>query len=362
MLLFGSQSMLCCGRHQVTSDEDTADVREVGPHCSNDFRVHGNQGHILTGRLLEFASVPSHQFQLEYSALTQRGYEPRRPGKENQDSFCIKTQVQGNPNLHFFGVFDGHGEDGARCSTFVRNRLMEILSADPSLAEDPVEAYNSAFRATNSELNESEIDDSESGTTAITVLVSGDKLFVANVGDSRAIIAVKSGSRVVAEDLSQDQTPFRRDEYERVKLCGATVLSCSQLEGVDDPEIQSWGEESECDDPPRLWVVDDEKWMCGTAFTRSLGDSMVEKIGVIAVPEVTTVQLTSNHLFFVIASDGVFQFLSSQAVANMVMRYKDPRNACAAIAGESYKLWLENGYRIDDITIIVINIKHQSNV
>nr|DAD37841.1 TPA_asm: hypothetical protein HUJ06_008482 [Nelumbo nucifera] len=312
----------CCSRYPATSDEDSADMREVGPYCSNNFHVHGNQGHILTGRLLDFASVPSHKFQLEYSALTQRGYYPDSPDKENQDSFCIKTQVQGNPNLHFFGVFDGHGQFGARCSNFVRDRLIEILSVDPSLTEDPVKAYNSAFLATNSELNDSEIDDSMSGTTAITVLVSGDKLFVANVGDSRAIIAVKSGNRVLAEDLSHDQTPFRRDEYERVKLCGARVLSVDQVEGLKDPDIQTWGdEESEGSDPPRLWVQN--AMYPGTAFTRSVGDSIAEKIGVIAVPEVTTVQLTPNHLFFVIASDGVFEFLSSQAVVNMIIRIQN---------------------------------------
>ena len=50
----------------------------------------------------------------------------------------------------------------------------------------------------------------------------------------------------------------------------------------------------------------------------SVGDSTAEKIGVVATPEVSIVQLTPNHLFFVVASDGVFEFLSSQAVVNMV--------------------------------------------
>jgi serine/threonine protein phosphatase PrpC len=61
----------------------------------------------------------------------------------------------------------------------------------------------------------------------------------------------------------------------------------------------------------------------GTAFTRSVGDSTAEKIGVISVPEVSMVRLTPNHLFFVVASDGVFEFLSSQTVVDMVWHY-DP--------------------------------------
>jgi serine/threonine protein phosphatase PrpC len=195
--------------------------------------------------------------------------------------------------------------------------LVEKLSNDSALLEDPVKAYNSAFLATNEELHKNEIDDCMSGTTAITVLVIGDTLYVANVGDSRAVLAVKDGNRIVAEDLSSDQTPFRRDEYERVKLCGARVLSVDQVEGHKDPDIQTWGdEESQGDDPPRLWVQNG--MIPGAAFTRSVGDSLGESIGVIAVPEVLTVKLTPNHLFFVVASDGVFEFLSSQTVVDMV--------------------------------------------
>lgn len=42
--------------------------------------------------------------------------------------------------------------------------------------------------------------------------------------------------------------------------------------------------------------------------------------------------------------------------------YTDPRDACAAIAGESYKLWLAHENRTDDITIIIVQIKGLSNV
>ncbi|XP_048235193.1 probable protein phosphatase 2C 35 [Ricinus communis] len=341
----------CCSRYPSSSDGDSRHQHEVG---------HLGSKHILTQRSLEIVPVPSHNFKLQYSVLTQRGYYPDSPDKENQDSFCIKTQIQGNPNIHFFGVFDGHGLYGAECSNFVKDRLVEILANDPMLLNDPVKAYSSAFLRTNSELHSSKIDDSMSGTTSITVLVIGDKIYVANVGDSRAVIGVKNGNRIVAEDLSNDQTPFRKDEYERVKLCGARVLSVDQVEGYKDPNIQTWDdEESQGGDPPRLWVPNG--MYPGTAFTRSVGDSTAETIGVIADPEVSVVQLMPNHLFFVVASDGVFEFLSSQTVVDMVARYADPRDACAAIAGESYKLWLEHENRTDDITIIIVHIKESSN-
>ncbi|RDX60717.1 putative protein phosphatase 2C 35, partial [Mucuna pruriens] len=343
----------CCTRYPSPSVGGSRDYRELGPYLAQ-------RKHILTQSSLQFVPVPSHNFTLEYSVLTQRGYYPDSPDKENQDSFCIRTQFQGNPSVHFFGVYDGHGEFGSQCSNFVKDRFVEILSSDFALLEDPVKAYTSAFLTTNDDLHKNEIDDSMSGTTAITVLLIGDTLYVANVGDSRAVLAVKDGNRVIAEDLSSDQTPFRRDEYERVKLCGARVLSVDQVEGIKDPDIQTWGdEESQGDDPPRLWVQNGVG--PGAAFTRSVGDKLAETIGVIAVPEVSTVQLTPNHLFFVVASDGVFEFLSSQTVVDMAASYSDPRDACAAIAGESYKLWLEHEGRTDDITIIIVQIKGLSN-
>ncbi|KAA8548550.1 hypothetical protein F0562_000183 [Nyssa sinensis] len=340
----------CCSRYPPSSDGDNGHIQEFGTYG----------GHGLADRSLDSVRIPSHNFRLEYSVLTQRGYYPETPEKENQDSFCIRPNIQGNPNVHLFGVFDGHGQFGAQCSNFVSNRLVEILSNDPTLLEDPVKAYNSAFLATNDELHNSEIDDSMSGTTAITILVVGDMLYVANAGDSRAVIAVEDGNRIVAEDLSHDQTPFRKDECERVKLCGARVLSVDQVEGLKDPGIQTWGdEETEGGDPPRLWVQ--HGMYPGTAFTRSVGDSTAEMIGVIADPEVSMVQLTTNHPFFIVASDGVFEFLSSQTVVDMVSRYADPRDASSAIAGESYKLWLEHENRTDDITIIIVHIKDLSN-
>nr|XP_043607694.1 probable protein phosphatase 2C 35 isoform X2 [Erigeron canadensis] len=317
-----------------------------------------------TDELLEVVPIPSHNYKLECAVLTRRGYYPDTPNKENQDCFCIKTSIQGNPNAHFFGVFDGHGHTGKQCSNFVMNRLVEILISDETLLEDPVKAYESAFTTTNNELHDNpEIDDSMSGTTAITVLVIGDKLYVANVGDSRAVISVKEGDHghIVAQDLSQDQTPFRNDECERVKECGARVLSVDQVEGVKDPSVQTWGdEESAGSDPPRLWMQNG--MYPGTAFTRSVGDSIAEKIGVVATPEVSVVQLTANNPFFVLASDGVFEFLSSQAVVDMVDRYMDPRSACSAVVAESYKLWLEHENRTDDITIIVVHVNGLTNV
>ncbi|CAL9121031.1 unnamed protein product [Musa acuminata var. zebrina] len=299
--------------------------------------------------------VPLGNFELRYSYLSQRGYYPEALDKPNQDSFCIHTPFGTNPDDHFFGVFDGHGENGAQCSQFTKQKLCENLLRNNRFHADAVEAIHAAFLATNSQLHADSLDDAMSGTTAITILVRGRTIYVANAGDSRAVIAEKRGKDIVAVDLSLDQTPFRSDELQRVKNCGARVLTLDQIEGLKNPDVQCWGDEEGDDgDPPRLWVQN--AMYPGTAFTRSIGDSIAESIGVVATPEIFVMELTQDHPFFVIASDGVFEFISSQAVIDMVAKFKDPRDACAAIVAESYRLWLQYETRTDDITIIVAHI------
>ncbi|XP_027173948.1 protein phosphatase 2C and cyclic nucleotide-binding/kinase domain-containing protein [Coffea eugenioides] len=299
--------------------------------------------------------VPTGNYELRYSFLSQRGYYPDALDKANQDSFCIHTPFGTSPGDHFFGVFDGHGEFGAQCSQFVKRKLCENLLRNGKFRVDAVDTCNGAFLTTNAQLHADDLDDSMSGTTAITILVRGTTIYVANSGDSRAVIAERRGDDIVAVDLSIDQTPFRPDELERVKLCGARVLTLDQIEGLKNPDEQCWGtEESDDGDPPRLWVQ--HGMYPGTAFTRSIGDSIAETIGVVANPEIVVFELTPNNPFFVLASDGVFEFLSSQSVVDMVVKHKEPRDACAAIVAESYRLWLQYETRTDDITVIVVQI------
>lgn len=45
-----------------------------------------------------------------------------------------------------------------------------------------------------------------------------------------------------------------------------------------------------------------------------------------------------------------------------VDKFKDPRDACAAVVAESYRLWLQYETRTDDITIIVVHINGLTDV
>lgn len=297
--------------------------------------------------------LPQTGYTLRYAYVSQRGYYPDSPDKPNQDAFCASAYFGGDPDQLFFGIFDGHGENGTACSQFARDKVQENFLNNSHLKSSPEIAYHQAMVLTNHQLHRHEIDDTMSGTTAICVFLRGRNVYVANVGDSRACLAQRSGGKIVAQDLSYDQTPYRHDEVERVKKSGARVLTLDQIEGLKDPTRECWTTEEEDEgDPPRLWFPN--AMYPGTAFTRSIGDSAAERIGVYAEPEITVKQLTSDHSFIVIASDGVFEFLSSQSVVDMVSKFDDPLEACTSVCAEAYRRWIEMETRTDDITMIVI--------
>jgi hypothetical protein len=60
--------------------------------------------------------------------------------------------------------------------------------------------------------------------------------------------------------------------------------------------------------------------------------------------------IKSNVLFLNLAS--CFQ----------VAKFKDPRDACAAIVAEAYRLWLQYETRTDDITVIIVHINGLNEV
>lgn len=67
-------------------------------------------------------------------------------------------------------------------------------------------------------------------------------------------------------------------------------------------------------------------------------------------------EILPQDKFIIIASDGVFEFLTNQMAADMVARYTDPLEACKAIVNASYNMWLQYEVRTDDITAIIIYI------
>eukprot|EP00571_Detonula_confervacea_P006864 CAMPEP_0172316432 /NCGR_PEP_ID=MMETSP1058-20130122/28156_1 /TAXON_ID=83371 /ORGANISM="Detonula confervacea, Strain CCMP 353" /LENGTH=755 /DNA_ID=CAMNT_0013030733 /DNA_START=57 /DNA_END=2324 /DNA_ORIENTATION=- len=351
---------------------------------------------------------------VRYAYLSQRGYYPDDAHKPNQDSYAIEHNFANRETDAFFGVFDGHGRDGDKCAHFVRDNLSKMLAKAITNAREQQNASSmelskekihdiilKAHTQCGMRMNiDQSLDDSLSGTTSISVYLQGqrNRITINNVGDSRAVIgrvanseagkqegasasaamdSNKPSSALKAFALSKDQTPYRRDERIRIRKTGARILSLDQIEGlepIDEDEAERdenyfrngggdgdgenggeivLGEEiDEGGDPPRVWSPHGD--YPGTAFTRSIGDAIAEELGVVSEPELLTREITPEDKIIVLASDGVFEFLTNQSVIDICAKFTDPLEACRAVVAESYELWLQYELRTDDITMICI--------
>lgn len=158
--------------------------------------------------------------------------------------------------------------------------------------------------------------------------------------------AAESGE-VQAFDLSSDQTPFRMDEKARVEACGARVCSDEERESQRPQNPDLWTVE----DPPRCYLPEFD--FPGTAFTRSLGDQVAKRIGVNPMPECLEYEVQPQDRFLILASDGVWEFMSSQEAVDVIKDCRDPKEAATELIMAAWDIWIIEDTRIDDITCVV---------
>jgi len=207
-------------------------------------------------------------------AVTCHGCEPAPfsktavvAAKTNQDSGCVVWPLCGDPSLLFVGVFDGHGELGHRASRYCMRRIAESLTSEG--AEELKDkkgcskALVKAFEGSNAMLAAKHVDwGNDGGSTAVGMVVSGDKCVIANCGDSRIVVATRARANapLKAKDLSTDHTPLLPEEKARIEAAGGWVAQ-------DDEESEA-----------RVWL--DREMTCGLAMSRSLGDLAFKAIGI----------------------------------------------------------------------------------
>ncbi|KAL7536000.1 hypothetical protein ACHAWF_005334 [Thalassiosira exigua] len=286
---------------------------------------------------------------VRYAYLCQRGYYPGDDSKENQDSYSVTANYAGRKSDAFFGVYDGHGEHGHKCSRFVRDNLPKLLAAGLSQVEGGDKASNAqltsvisnAHRECNKKMDRKrDIDDDWSGTTSISVFLRGNlkKITVSNVGDSRAVIGSQKGAEgaIVASALSKDQTPFRKDERERIRQRGGRIMTEEQLMNPKRGKDTEWegdngngdivlGEElDQTGQPPRVFSSHGD--YPGLTTTRTIGDRVIANEGVVgAEPEILNAELESKDKIIVLASDGVWEFITNQQVIDMCVQVRSTR-------------------------------------
>lgn len=277
----------------------------------------------------------------KYGGCSKKGYAPYNPRKNNQDSLVMELDKK--TGALFLATLDGHGEAGDYVSQYFTSRLPGELFKHASWPNDPGKAMAEVLDSIEKRvLKEPKIDTEFSGTTAVLAVVHGNMLTVCNVGDSRIICVGRGkGKKVKVESVSEDHKPDTPAERARITKAGGRVFAVAYDDGVDGPA--------------RVWLGHMD--IPGLAMSRSLGDTIAHTAGVSSKPDIYTRELTKEDHFLVLATDGLWEFITNEEVAFMTKKYTDPQSACTVMAAEAYRRWMEEEGVVDDTTIIVAYLK-----
>jgi serine/threonine protein phosphatase PrpC len=92
-------------------------------------------------------------------------------------------------------------------------------------------------------------------------------------------------------------------------------------------------------------------------MTRSFGDQVACKAGVHALPEIRQFVINPDDKVVVIASDGVWEFMTNVLVLQIIEPFIEDKNAegaAEALIRQAFHAWQSREKNIDDITCVIL--------
>ncbi|XP_047082829.1 probable protein phosphatase 2C 27 [Lolium rigidum] len=233
--------------------------------------------------------------------------------------------------ISFYGVFDGHG--GKDAAQYVRDNLPRVIVEDAAFPLELEKVVRRSFVQTDSQFAEkcSIHDGLSSGTTALTAMIFGRSLLVANAGDCRAVLS----RRGIAVEMSNDHRTCSLHERKRVESLGGYV---------------------------------DDGYLNGQlAVTRALGDWHLDGLKetgepggpLSAEPELKMITLTKDDEFLIIGSDGIWDYFSNQNSVDFarqrLQEHNDLRRCCRQIVEEAIRRGAT-----DNLTAVMVSFHQEA--
>ncbi|KAH9746723.1 putative protein phosphatase 2C 15 [Citrus sinensis] len=285
--------------------------------------------------LVPLAALISREMRNEKMEKPNVSFGQAAQSRKGEDYFLIKTDCQrvpGNPSSTFsvFAIFDGHNGNAAAIYT-KENLLNHVLGAIPrGLGRDEwlqalPRALVAGFVKTDKEFQSR---GETSGTTATFVIVDRWTVTVASVGDSRCILDAQGGA--VSTLTVDHRLEENVEERERVTASGGEVGRLSIVGGAEIGPLRCWPG--------------------GLCLSRSIGDMDVGEF-IVPIPYVKQVKLSNAGGRLIIASDGIWDALSSEMAAQCC-RGLPAELAARQVVKEALRT---RGLK-DDTTCIVVDI------
>ncbi|ONI31475.1 hypothetical protein PRUPE_1G315600 [Prunus persica] len=285
--------------------------------------------------LVPLAALISRELKSEKMEKPTVRYGHAAQSRKGEDYFLIKTdgqRVTGNSSSTFsaFAIFDGHNGNAAAVYTR-ENLLKHVLGAIPRGLgrEEWLQALPRALVAGFVKTDKDFQSRGEtSGTTATFVIVDGWTVTVASVGDSRCILDTQGGA--VSTLTVDHRLEENVEERERVAASGGEVGRLSIIGGAEIGPLRCWPG--------------------GLCLSRSIGDMDVGEF-IVPIPYVKQVKLSNAGGRLIIASDGIWDALSSEMAAQSC-RGLPAELAARQVVKEALR---SRGLK-DDTTCIVVDI------
>ena len=276
-----------------------------------------------------------------YSYNTYQGLY--KDNNEDRVSVCslvkkpASSKMKVWPKISYFAVFDGHG--GEECSEFLEKNFLNYLVENANFPFDiklsMIEACQKIEEGFFKEFCKDKIENSNfSGSCALIAVVFDNKIFIGNIGDSRAIMSICEGTKV--KQLTMDHKPDNVKEFERALKNGSKIyLDDNDDVDIDESKIHFIKDKIELEKMKAVKENSTEEkifrvYPSDLAVMRTIGDIKAKKKEyggipgtIINIPEIFIYDINSNDDFIVLGCDGIFDDLSNEEVINAAwMAYK----------------------------------------
>ncbi|KAF8827673.1 hypothetical protein HHX47_DHR4000358 [Lentinula edodes] len=246
-------------------------------------------GQTLSAPATKKTSESGENDRFSYAITEMQGW---RITMEDSHAIVLDLDDDKHERNAFFAVYDGHG--GGTVAKFAGQNVHKRLVTEESYQSKAYDAaLKRAFLGTDEDIRASPAHARDpSGCTAVAALVTKDKIYVANAGDSRSVLSVKGE----VKPLSFDHKPTNEYAAEKSRISGAGgYVEYGRVNG-------------------------------NLALSRAIGDFEFKKNPhlpperqiITSDPEITVHNIDPEDEFLILACDGIWDCLSSQQAVNFV--------------------------------------------
>lgn len=255
----------------------------------------------------------SHEGLMKYGFSLVKG-KANHPMEDYHVAKFVQIQEH---ELGLFAIYDGHLGDTV--PAYLQKHLISNILKEEEFWVDPNRSIIKAYEKTDQAILSHSSDLGRGGSTAVTaILINGQKLWIANVGDSRAVLS-RGGQAI---QMTIDHEP--NTERGIIENKGGFV---SNMPG-DVPRVNGQ-----------------------LAVSRAFGDKSL-KSHLRSDPDIQDTIVDSNTDMLILASDGLWKVIANQEAVDIARRIKDPQKAAKQLIAEALKRDSK-----DDISCIVVRFR-----